>query len=128
MTAMTGVILNHSGILDKYIGDDIMALFGTPLSMPDHDEKAVLYSIEMQTILKDVNKKLSTLNLPSVSIGIGINSGEAVVGNMDSEMPFDYTAIGDNVNIASRLEQILWNKSTGIRIHIHPAIIKGHLV
>ncbi len=114
MTAMTGVILNHAGMLDKYIGDAIMALFGTPLSMPDHAEKAVLCGIEMQTILKDVNKKLSTLNLPSISIGIGINSGDAVVGNMGSEMLFDYTAVGDNVNIASRLEGL--NKYYGTNL------------
>lgn len=104
MTDMTGVVFNNAGMLDKYIGDAIMALFGTPLPAAGHADKAVSCGIQMRSMLNDVNKKLNGLSLPSISIGIGVNTGEAIVGNMGSAMLFDYTAIGDNVNLASRLE------------------------
>ncbi len=116
MTGMTRVILNNEGMLDKYIGDAIMALFGTPLSVADHADRAVSCSMEMRRALEDVNRRLRSLSLPSISIGIGINSGEAIVGNMGSSMLFNYTAIGDHVNIASRLEGL--NKYYGTNLII----------
>ncbi|MCL4558812.1 MAG: adenylate/guanylate cyclase domain-containing protein [Deltaproteobacteria bacterium] len=119
MTRMTQVVFDNSGMLDKYIGDAIMALFGTPLSAADHAGKAVSCGMEMRRALSGVNKRLNDLGLPRISIGIGINSGEAIVGNMGSAMLFDYTAIGDNVNIASRLEGL--NKYYGTDL-----IVSGH--
>ena len=101
---LTEAILNNGGLLDKYIGDAIMAIFNAPLTMEDHADKAVLSSIEMIRRIKEVNEKMEQEGLPSVKIGIGLHTGIATVGNMGSKLRFDYTAIGDTVNLSSRLE------------------------
>lgn len=101
---LTEAILNKGGLLDKYIGDAIMALFNAPLTMEDHADKAVLSSIEMIRKIEEVNSKMEAEGIPSVKIGIGIHTGIATVGNMGSKLRFDYTAIGDTVNLSSRLE------------------------
>lgn len=101
---LTEAILKNGGLLDKYIGDAIMSLFNAPLTIEDHADKAVLSSIEMIRKMGEVNKKMENEGIPSVNIGIGIHTGIATVGNMGSKLRFDYTAIGDTVNLSSRLE------------------------
>ncbi|WP_022846756.1 adenylate/guanylate cyclase domain-containing protein [Desulfurobacterium sp. TC5-1] len=104
LTPLTDVVLKNSGTLDKYIGDAIMAIWNAPLNVDKHPEKAVVSGWEMIETLKNLNKELRNKGFPEIKIGIGINTGSAVVGNMGSSQRFDYTAIGDTVNLASRIE------------------------
>lgn len=97
---MTNVIFEHDGTLDKYLGDGLMALFGAPLGLQNDAEAAVRAAVNMQKSLAELNK---TSGKPPLSIGIGIHTGEAVVGFLGTERRMDYTAIGDTVNVASRL-------------------------
>ncbi len=113
---MTKIILRHSGMLDKYIGDAIMALFNAPIDLDNHARHAVLTALEMLDELKLLNEKFAESKFPQISIGIGINTGEAITGNMGTHTRFDYTAIGDTVNLASRLEGL--NKLYGTSIII----------
>ncbi|MGB9823000.1 CHASE2 domain-containing protein [Thermodesulfovibrio sp.] len=113
---MTKIILKHRGMLDKYIGDAIMAIYNAPVELPQHAQQAVLSALEMIQELKALNEKFKKIGFPEIDIGIGINTGEAVIGNMGTDMRFDYTAIGDPVNLASRLEGL--NKFYGTRIII----------
>ncbi|UOD34475.1 adenylate/guanylate cyclase domain-containing protein [Deferribacteraceae bacterium V6Fe1] len=101
---LTHAILKHKGLLDKYIGDAIMAIFNAPVNVSNHADMACKASLEMIDIVRKVNEKFKSEGLPSVDIGIGINTGMATVGNIGSDVRFDYTAIGDPVNLASRLE------------------------
>jgi len=103
-TPMTRVIIRHEGMLDKYIGDAIMALFNAPMDVEAHPAKACRAGLAMVRELQEVNADLAARNLPPVDIGVGINTGTAVAGNMGSAMRFNYSAIGDPVNLASRLE------------------------
>ena len=104
LTRMTNVILANRGTVDKFMGDCIMAFWNAPLNTPNHAQLAVKTAIQMQKELKKLNKQLSKEKLPNINIGIGINTGEALVGNMGSDQRFDYSVIGDDVNLASRLE------------------------
>ncbi len=101
---MGDVIYRHLGTLDKFIGDCVMAVFGAPVHFPDHAYKAVLTAIEVQEAFATENEQRKEWGRPQIKVGIGINSGEAVVGNIGTQDRFDYTAIGDTVNTASRLE------------------------
>ncbi len=101
---MTDIVLKNDGTLDKYIGDAVMAIWNAPLDVENHAEKALNAALEMLSALPKINSYLSQRNLPEIKIGIGVNTGQAVVGNMGSSRRFDYTAIGDTVNLASRLE------------------------
>jgi len=104
LTPMSEVIFQHDGLLDKYIGDAIMALFGTPVWMETHAIKACEAALSMMEKLDELNKHWEKTMGLKLKIGIGINTGECIVGNMGSDILFDYTAIGDTVNLASRLE------------------------
>ncbi len=104
LTPMTDIVLKNRGMLDKYIGDAIMAIWNAPVEIEDHRERALITGFEMIKKLNEVNEILKQEDFPEIKIGIGINTGEAVVGNMGSENRFEYTAIGDTVNLASRLE------------------------
>ena len=104
LTRMTDIIIANGGTIDKFMGDCIMAFWNAPLHTEDHAKRAVQSAIEMQKELKKLNKELKKEKLPEINIGIGINTGEALVGNMGSEQRFDYSVIGDDVNLASRLE------------------------
>jgi adenylate cyclase len=101
---MTEVVFNRRGTLDKFIGDAMMAFWGAPLMVEDHAGLAVLAALEMGEELAAVNRELRDRGYPEIDIGIGINSGELVLGNIGSARKMDYTVIGDNVNLASRLE------------------------
>lgn len=104
LTRMTDIIIANGGTIDKFMGDCIMAFWNAPLHTEDHAKRAVQSAIEMQKELKKLNNELKKERLPEINIGIGINTGEALVGNMGSEQRFDYSVIGDDVNLASRLE------------------------
>jgi adenylate cyclase len=116
LTAMTNQVFRHDGLLDKYMGDAIMAVFGAPLDQPDHARRACLTALAMIRELRRLQNKWKAEGRPVFDIGIGINSGEMVVGNMGSAMRFDYTVMGDMVNLGSRLEGA--NKEYGTNIII----------
>ena len=104
LTRMTNVIIANGGTVDKFMGDCIMAFWNAPLKTKDHQMLAVLTASQMQSELAMLNEQLTAESLPNINIGIGINSGEALVGNMGSDQRFDYSVIGDPVNLAARLE------------------------
>ena len=104
LTCMTDVIISNGGTIDKFMGDCIMAFWNAPIENKKHRELAVKSALEMTKALKQLNNVLVAEGLPQINIGIGINTGEALVGNMGSEQRFDYSVIGDAVNLASRLE------------------------
>jgi adenylate cyclase len=119
LTVMTQVVFRHHGLLDKYIGDGIMAVYGAPLRQPDHAYQACHTALDMMGALGTLRAQWKDRGLPSLNIGIGINTGTMVVGNMGSELRFDYTVMGDGVNLASRLEGA--NKEYGTNILISEA-------
>ena len=96
LTIQADAVKKHGGMVDKYIGDAMMAIFNAPLDLEEHEHKAVLTAIEIQKNIKEADI--------GVEIGVGVNTGYAVIGNMGSASRFDYTAIGDAVNVAARLE------------------------
>ncbi len=104
LTDMTDIVFEYNGMLDKYEGDAIMAVFGAPIELPDHAELACLSGLKMQKRLAELREKWKKEGKPELRARIGINSGEMVVGNMGSHTRFDYTVMGDSVNLASRLE------------------------
>ena len=104
LDTMTKIILSHGGTIDKYMGDCIMAFWNAPLDCEDHAQKAVDASREISEKADELIKELEEQGLPRIDVGIGINTGECIVGNMGSELRFDYSVIGDAVNLASRLE------------------------
>lgn len=114
LTAMTDIVFKYDGMLDKYMGDAIMAVFGAPLDQPDHARRACQTALDMMSELHRLQKKWIEEGKPPLNIGIGINSGDMVVGNMGSQMRFDYTVMGDMVNLGSRLEGT--NKEYGSNI------------
>jgi len=104
LTVMTDIVFKYDGTLDKYIGDALMAIYGAPLDLPDHPIKACRSALEMMKELKKLNKKWTDEGKQPMDIGIGINTGPVMVGNMGSDQRFDFTAMGDSVNLGSRLE------------------------
>ena len=104
LTQLTDCVLRHGGTVDKFMGDCIMAFWGAPLDCEDHAERAMLTARDMLNILDDLNRQLDEEGLPHLNIGVGINTGQCVVGNMGSQSRFDYSVLGDAVNVASRLE------------------------
>ena len=114
LTRMTDIVFKYDGLLDKYMGDAIMAIWGAPLDQADHARRACLTSLDMVEELHRLQKKWNTEGMPPLNIGIGINAGPMVVGNMGSDRRFDYTVMGDSVNLGSRLEGL--NKLYGTNI------------
>lgn len=104
LTAMTDIVLRYNGIIDKYEGDAIMAEFGAPLQDDNHALNACYAAIDMQKTLSVLRDKLLAEGRPEIRARVGINSGQMVIGNMGSSTIFDYTVMGDNVNLSSRLE------------------------
>jgi len=116
LNPMSNIIINQGGTIDKYMGDAIMALFGAPLIQADHPRLACRAALEMTASLEALNQEWTTQGRPPLRVGVGVNTGPVAVGNMGSDRLFDYTAIGDNVNLASRLEGL--NKYYGTSILI----------
>lgn len=116
LTRMTDLILDRDGVVDKYIGDAIMAFWGAPLENNEHALDAVLTALDMTDALEEFNLQSENKDLPDIDIGIGLNTGDVVVGNMGSSQRFDYTVMGDAVNLAARLEG--QTKTYGIHILI----------
>jgi adenylate cyclase len=106
METMTQVVFEHDGTIDKYIGDCIMAFWNAPELQPDHAQKAVRCAMEMRGALAEFTAKRAGTELASFECGIGIHTGEALVGNMGSSLKRNYTAMGSTVNLASRLESL----------------------
>lgn len=118
MTAMTKQIIENNGTLDKYIGDAQMAFWNAPVDEPNHAKMAVKTALEMMDSLDEFNKEVVAEGVPAFGMGLGINTGVVVVGNMGSDQRFDYTCLGDHVNLASRLEG--QSKPYGVRIVLGP--------
>jgi adenylate cyclase len=116
LTVMTEVVHAHRGTLDKYIGDAVMAFWGAPLDDPQHADHAIAASLAMQDALIGLNQEFSARGLPQLSMGIGINTGVVRVGDMGSQLRRAYTAIGDAVNLAARLESLAKHQGLPIAI------------
>ncbi|MCK9281155.1 MAG: adenylate/guanylate cyclase domain-containing protein [Melioribacteraceae bacterium] len=116
LSVMTEIVLSNQGTLDKYIGDAIMAFWGAPIELRTHAINACSTALQMQKKLIELNKKFSLSNENNLSVRIGINSGNVIVGNIGGSKRFDYTVMGDNVNLASRLESVNKVYSTCILI------------
>jgi adenylate cyclase len=116
LNPMSNIIISQGGTIDKYMGDAIMALFGAPLMQTDHPRMACRAALEMVGSLAALNQTWAEQGRPPLKVGVGVNTGSVAVGNMGSDRLFDYTAIGDNVNLASRLEGL--NKYYGTSILI----------
>ena len=121
-TEMTGIIFRHAGTLDKFLGDGLLAVFGAPLSNPTDASRAVECAIAMQEGLRELSLEWQGQGRPMIPMGIGINSGEAIAGNIGSPERMEYTVIGDTVNVAARLTakagpgEILLGESTWLLV------------
>jgi adenylate cyclase len=123
LTPMTDVIMANEGTIDKYMGDCIMAFWNAPLDVEDQRKKAVHSALTMLSSLKGLNAELESEGLLPISIGIGLNTGSVVVGNMGSNQRFDYSCLGDAVNLASRLEG--QSKGYGMKLILGAETAKG---
>jgi adenylate cyclase len=116
LTPMTELVLDSGGTLDKYIGDAVMAIWSAPIDFADHAARACDVALAMQAALVALNAKWAAEARPEIAIGIGINTGQMAVGNMGSAARFDYTVLGDQVNLASRLEGLTKEYGVGILV------------
>ena len=116
---MVSVVFAHRGTVDKFVGDMVMALYGAPLDDDDHAEHAVQTALAMARALGELNTRWQGQGRPTLDIGIGINTGDMVAGNIGSDTIMSYTVIGDAVNLGARLESL--NKDYGTRIIISDA-------
>ena len=123
LTPMTGCVIRHNGTVDKFIGDALMAFWNAPLNVEDHKVHSINCGLEMFDLLKELNEEIKDQELPELKIGVGINSGDVVVGNMGSEQRFDYTCLGDAVNLSSRLEG--QTKEYGVGLIAGQGTVKG---
>ena len=115
-SSMTDSIFSYEGTIDKFIGDAIMAFWGAPIKINEHAEKAVYSAIDMIRRMEKVNEWIMAKGLNPIAIGIGIHTGDAILGNIGSENKLDYTIIGDNVNLASRIEGLTKHYGASILI------------
>jgi adenylate cyclase len=116
MGKMTDILFETGGTLDKYIGDALVGFWGAPLDLPDHAYRAVKGAQQMMEALPAINKEFERRQFPKINVGIGLNTGEVSVGNMGSDKIFQYTALGDAMNLASRLEGL--TKQYGVNLMI----------
>ncbi len=116
LSAMTRVVQDGRGTIDKYIGDAIMAFWGAPMSDEHHARDAVLVAMAMQTALAELNPRLEERGWPALKIGVGVNTGRMSVGNMGSEFRMAYTVMADAVNLASRLEALTRQYGVGVLV------------
>ncbi|OGS21342.1 MAG: hypothetical protein A2252_08870 [Elusimicrobia bacterium RIFOXYA2_FULL_39_19] len=106
LSAMTEIVFKYEGTLDKFVGDEIMAFWNSPLQQEDHAMRALNCSFDMMDRLDQLQEKWKQEGKPIIDIGIGLNTGEMIVGNMGSHQRMDYTVIGDNVNLGARIETL----------------------
>ncbi|MDP7422858.1 MAG: adenylate/guanylate cyclase domain-containing protein, partial [bacterium] len=138
LSLMIDVIFKYEGTLDKFIGDGIMALFGAPIVHDNDPERAVRTALEMQRKMSELNNRRTSRREQAIYIGIGINTGEVVAGNIGSSKRMEYTVIGDHVNVAARIEsqttggQVLISENTYHKIRdkfsireLPPTRVKG---
>jgi len=123
LTPMTELVLESGGTLDKYIGDAVMAMWAAPIDMADHAARACRVALRMQEALGMLNTKWKRENKPAIAIGIGLNTGVMAVGNMGTAQRFDYTVLGDQVNLGARLEGL--TKEYGVDILCGEATMKA---
>lgn len=128
LDAMTQVIFDHGGTVDKYIGDAIMAFWNAPLEIPNHPRQALAAALAMQQALPALNTRLQAEGLPAIAMRIGLHSGEAIVGNLGSTRRFSYTAVGDTVNLAARLEPLNKHFGTAVLVSEDTARCAGELI
>ena len=122
-TRMAAIVDKHGGVVDKYVGDALMALFGAPVASADDADRALRAALEMTTALDELNQQWHRRGLPTVGVGIGINTGVVVAGNMGSEKRLNYTVIGDGVNLASRLEKLTKTPEYDARVIVSGATL-----
>lgn len=116
MGKMTDILFETGGTLDKYIGDALVGFWGAPLDLPNHAYQAVKGAKQMLDALPEINREFERRKFPRINVGIGLNTGDVSVGNMGSDRIFQYTALGDNMNLASRLESL--TKYYGVNLMI----------
>ena len=122
LTNQTDIIMKHEGTIDKYMGDCIMAFWNAPLDVEDHARKAQAAALEMREALEKLNEELKAEGNPEIHTGVGINTGPCVVGNMGSDSRFDYSVLGDAVNLAARLESSCKEYDTDLIISEHSMV------
>ncbi|MGH7293694.1 MAG: adenylate/guanylate cyclase domain-containing protein, partial [Polyangiaceae bacterium] len=115
-TEMVTIVMAEGGVVDKYIGDAIMAVFGAPVPKEEDARNALRAAVKMRRALQDLNQRLASRDLPTLRTGIGIHTGVVVAGNIGSDKRMEYTVIGDAVNLASRLETS--TKDLGVNVLI----------
>jgi adenylate cyclase len=125
LTNQTEIIMKHEGTIDKYMGDCIMAFWNAPLDVEDHARKAQMAALEMREALEKLNEELKGEGKPEIHTGVGINTGPCVVGNMGSDTRFDYSVLGDAVNLAARLESSCKEYDTDLIISEH-SMVEGY--
>jgi adenylate cyclase len=123
LSDMTKIVFNHSGTLDKYIGDAVMAFWGAPFEEPGHATKACNAALEMMKRVREMGRQWEAQGKPKLEVGIGINTGVASVGKMGSVLRAEYTALGDTVNLSSRLEGL--NKDYGTHVIVNETTYEG---
>jgi adenylate cyclase len=125
---MTEIVMANEGTLDKYVGDAIVAYFGAPIDQPDHARRACETALQMREKLAELNVKWLAEGKPELDFRVGINTGQVIVGNVGSEKRFDYTIMGDEVNLGSRLEGANKKYETNVMISesTHAAVEGGY--
>ena len=116
LSRMTDILIREGGTLDKYIGDAVMGFFGAPVTQADHARRACRTALEMRKILPEFNREITERGVAPIEFRVGIASGEVMVGNIGSSDHFNYTVLGDTVNLASRLEAM--GKEYGVHVII----------
>lgn len=122
LNSFTEVIIRNRGVIDKYIGDSVMAFWGAPLATEQDETNACLAALQCLDELATINQRFREEGMPEVAVRVGINAGDAIVGNLGSDRLFDYTVIGDTVNLASRLESA--NKMFETHIAVSAAVLE----
>jgi adenylate cyclase len=127
LSFLTEPVFAYDGTLDKFMGDCVMAVFGAPVDQDDHAVRGMLAALEMQRGITRLNEKRAAAGLQTVRIGIGLTTGQAIVGNIGSEERLDYTAIGDIVNLASRLEGVAGEGQIIVNEEVH-RLVRDYVV